>query len=344
MVGADLFKEAMDAIENDDQKAFQSLLDKAPDIVSATHEESQWTLLHYAAKFDRDQIAKLLIESGSSLDAYPENSYTPEHKGSGSGTWTPLSQALHYQSMKTAELLASNKVVPDNLWTAVGLGSLEKVKSFFDQDGQLKDNAGDPGKLQTEQDILNDCFCVACHMGNKEIMEFLLDRGAEINGKDHWGMTALHWLIQCHPQYAKYLIDKGADVRIRDAQHVATQLSWAFFHENKELAEYMIANCPIHIVDAINLERMDLLKKALSDDPGLLNGPLGKGEPLRMAAAKGCEDMVEFLLEKGASPKYYDVEKGMFDPQELKFTALQWAKEKGHDSIAKKLQEAGAEK
>ena len=216
--------------------------------------------------------------------------------------------------------------------------------SFFDQDGNLKDNAGDPGKLQAKQDILNDCFCMACHTGRRDLIDFLLDKGADINGIDHWGMTGLHWTIQCHPELSKYLINEGADVRIRDAQHVATQLSWALYFEHKELADYMIDNCPVHIVDAINLDRKDLLEQQLAEEPSLVNGALGMGEPLRVAAAKGNKKIVDMLLSRGADPKIYDVKTGMFEPQELKFTALQWAKEKGHEKIVRKLQEAGAEK
>ena len=339
-----IFDKAVEDIEKGKKKTFTKLIKSSPDLVAQQHPESQYTLLHYAAKHDRVEMARLLIELGASLDSYPNKSYMPRHKGAGSGTWTALCQALNTESMETAKLIASHKVAPKNLWVAVGLGRWDLVLSFFDQDGNLKDNAGDPGKLQAKQDILNDCFCMACHTGRRDLIDFLLDKGADINGIDHWGMTGLHWTIQCHPELSKYLINEGADVRIRDAQHVATQLSWALYFEYKELADYMIDNCPVHIVDAINLDRKDLLEQQLAEEPSLVNGSLGMGEPLRVAAAKGNKEIVDMLLSRGADPKIYDVKTGMFEPQELKFTALQWAKEKGHEKIVRKLQEAGAEK
>ena len=268
----------------------------------------------------------------------------PKHKGAGSGTWTALCQALNAQSVETAKLIATHKITPKNLWVAVGLGRWNLVLSFFNQDGTLKDDAGDPGKLQTKQDILNDCFCMACHTGRVDMIDFLLDKGANINGIDHWGMTGLHWTIQCHPKLSRYLIDQGADVRIRDAQHVATQLSWALYFDNKQLANYIIDNCSIHIVDAINLDRKDIVEKLLVKEPALVDGPLGLGEPLRVAAKRGNEEIIDILLASGANLKMYDVKTGMFEPQELEFTALQWAKQNGHSKIARKLQKAGAER
>ena len=63
-----------------------------------------------------------------------------------------------------------------------------------------------------------------------------------------------------------------------------------------------------------------------------------------MAAQKGNEAIIDILLARGANLKIYDVKIGMFEPQELEFTALQWAKRNGHSKIARKLQQAGAER
>ena len=142
-----IFEKAVEDIEKGKKKTFTKLIKSSPDLVAQQHPESQYTLLHYAAKHDRVEMAKLLIELGASLDSYPNKSYMPRHKGAGSGTWTALCQALNIESMETAKLIASHKVAPKNLWIAVGLGRWDLVLSFFDQDGNLKDNAGDPGKL-----------------------------------------------------------------------------------------------------------------------------------------------------------------------------------------------------
>ena len=131
---------------------------------------------------------------------------------------------------------------------------------------------------------------------NKECINTL--KGADINGIDLWGMTGLHWEIQCHPELSRYLIEQGADIRIRDAQHVATQLSWALHFGNNQLADYMIENCSIDIVDAINLGKENVVRKILTGDPELVDGAFGLGEPLRMAAKRGNEAIIEILLSK----------------------------------------------
>lgn len=323
---------------------FKEIIGENPGLLSAQFEDTQYTLLHFAAKEKQPQIAKFLLDSGAPLDVYPQNSYFPKDKGAGNGSWTPLVQALNAQSFEIAEMIAEKEICPNNLWVAVGLRRKGLVDSFFDQSGTLKDNAGDPGKLQTQQEILDDALSMASHVGSRELIEFLLDKGADINGRDHWGMTALHWAIDCHPDNAQYLIEKGANVLTRDAQHVATAFMWAKFFENEKLADYILENCTLHICDAVAIERIDLVKNIIEENPELIHGPLGLEEPLRVAANKGNQKILEYLLEKGARPTSYEVRPGMFDPPELKFTALGWAREKGHQKVSEILSQAGAVK
>ena len=336
--------EACNAIIFGDADLLKEYIEKHQELVDFKLPDSEYSLLHVAAKSNQVECAKLLIEAGSSLSYYPSHSYIPKQKGAGSGSWTPLVQALNEESHEVANLIASYDVTPNNLWVAVGLGDLESVKSFFAEDGSLKENAGDPGKLLSNQEILDDAFCMACHMGRIEFIDFLLDKGANVSGRDHWGMTGLHWTIECHPELSNYLIDKGADVRIRDAQHVATPLMWALYFNQGELADYMLENCSIHICDAVILGRADLVEKLIADDPDLVHGPLGLEEPIRVAAHKGNEKLVRYLLEKGASALNYETRPGMFDPNEVKNTALGWAEQEGHLKIVEILKEAGAER
>lgn len=52
----------------------------------------------------------------------------------------------------------------------------------------------------------------ACKAGHKRLAKALLRRGAEMNGTDNAGNTALHWCYaKSHTFLADYLIQKGAD-------------------------------------------------------------------------------------------------------------------------------------
>ena len=136
-----IFDRVVRAIEEDEENNFAKLIESSPQLVLQQHPDSQYTLLHYAAKYDRVAMAEQLINAGVPLDLYPSKNYMPEHKGAGSGTWTALCQALNAQSMETAKMIASYKITPKNLWVAVGLGRWDLVLSFFNAEGTLKDKA-----------------------------------------------------------------------------------------------------------------------------------------------------------------------------------------------------------
>ena len=70
------------------------------------------------------------------------------------------------------------------LEAAAGVGRLEVVKSFFNQDGSRKANVS---KKQMES-----AFLYACGWGRNDVVEFLLDKGVEPSTHGGDGQTALH--------------------------------------------------------------------------------------------------------------------------------------------------------
>ncbi len=57
---------------------------------------------------------------------------------------------------------------------------------------------------------------VAAKKGNEEIMKLLISKGADVNGKDKYGFTALiDAVIEGNAEIVKVLLNKGADVRAK---------------------------------------------------------------------------------------------------------------------------------
>lgn len=50
-----------------------------------------------------------------------------------------------------------------------------------------------------------------------ELALSLINKGADVNAKDNYGMTPLHWASESgRKTFASLLIDKGADVKAKD--------------------------------------------------------------------------------------------------------------------------------
>jgi ankyrin repeat protein len=80
-----------------------------------------------------------------------------------------------------------------------------------------------------------------------DTVRWLLNHGAPVNqratfgGPSHGeGVTALHLVAQCgHLDMARLLIEKGADLTIRDANHGGTPLGWAQHFEQRAMADFL---------------------------------------------------------------------------------------------------------
>lgn len=77
----------------------------------------------------------------------------------------------------------------------------------------------------------------AAQYGNLRIMEMLLARGANANAKNKLGGTALMWAAAFgHDQAVTMLLDKGADPKLKDADGI-TAAGWATKNRREELAQ-----------------------------------------------------------------------------------------------------------
>ena len=108
---------------------------------------------------------------------------------------------------EAAEYL-SHRGASINLEGAAGVGNLEKVKSYFDEDGTLQNGA------TTEQRDAG--FMWACELGQNNVIEFLLDRKMDI-ATLFKGMTGLHWaVVGDEPATVNLLLRQNAPLEIKN--------------------------------------------------------------------------------------------------------------------------------
>jgi hypothetical protein len=278
--------EAFDLIRAGNVDALRSMLDRQPDLVRATYRGAAATMLEAVAQpgvfgenlgvalgIDR-RIVELLIERGSALDTplnlaacFNRAEFVGILLGAGADAtateiWgiTPLQTALYHGSREAADLLADVALVPDALYIAAGAGAIEAMRRWFDTRGLLRPDAlraprpnladvgwpPGPPPLDTAQAVLDEAFALAAFSGRLEAMQWLLDRGASVDGAVHLGLTALHLaVIRGRIEVVEWLVGHGANISLQDGIHHRLPLGWAE-HAGKDspIATYLRGRGP----------------------------------------------------------------------------------------------------
>ena len=123
------------------------------------------TPLHWAASTDDVEVARALIDTGADIEA----------PGASIAGGTPLDDAVGYGCWQVARLLVERGARVDKLWHAAGLGMTTRVEELL---------AATPPPSQ--QDV-TDAFYQACAGRQRRTAEYLLARGADLNGIPPWG-------------------------------------------------------------------------------------------------------------------------------------------------------------
>ena len=157
---------------------------------------------------------------------------------------------------KLAELMFP-KVSRQGFGWIAGLGKLDLIKTFFaprDSEDFIVNSKhwsgeeADPNfDMIKNKSYLIAGFLLACINGKNNVIEFLLDKGVDINihvpGSDFAGIggTGLHWAAyQGHFDTVKYLVKNGADINAEDDAYFLTPAGWAGRNGHYEITDYLL--------------------------------------------------------------------------------------------------------
>jgi len=255
------FESAVDAIVTGDVDTLKGLLRENPGLIQGrSTRRHHGTLLHYVGANGTEkqrtpknaaEIAKVLLDAGAEVNAvgkmyggttplglvatsvHPARAGVQDalmeillgHGATLAGAVAPdymrgsiVNACLANGRPNAAEFLSRRGARLD-LDGAAGVGRLDVVKGFFNDDGNL---IADATKTQIELGFMWACSC-----GRTHVVEFLLEKGADVNARPR-GETGLHWAAYGGQlDIVALLLERKALLDIKDESYDSTPLGWA---------------------------------------------------------------------------------------------------------------------
>ena len=158
---------------------------------------------------------------------------------------------------------------------------------------------------QDNKQQLNDQMWEAARAGNAAAVTALLDKGADVNAKFRYGVTALFKAAERgNTEVVKVLLARGADVTVKDTFYGATAMTWALQNKHVEVIRSLLEK------DATGVENV-LMTGVREGNVTLVEVALTRGgaKPdtlsAALAAALGDKEkaaIAEMLKKAGATP------------------------------------------
>lgn len=115
---------------------------------------------------------------------------------------TPLEEAVHYRRWETASRLVERGAVV-SIHTAAAMGRTDLIAGMLDVD---------PEQLEARDDSMESPLLMAARHGRTEVVELLLQCGADPNTANRWQTSALREaILQGHTEVVEQLLTAGAD-------------------------------------------------------------------------------------------------------------------------------------
>jgi cytohesin len=200
-------------------------------------------------------------------------------------------------------LAFASRAFSDPIHSAAEKGDLAKVTSLI---------KGDPSLVSAKDKMGMTPLHVAARNDHKDVAEFLLANGADINAKDSNGeFTPLDLALSCYHymDVVELLVAKGADVNARSKQGL-TPLQETAMRGQKDAAELLLTKgADVNARDekgdspllwALMMGHMDFAK-ILVDAGADVNAKSGQGvTPLLVVQRRSDSKMEDYLRQHGA--------------------------------------------
>jgi cytohesin len=298
------------------------LVTKGADVNFAGPEDSP--PLHYAIWREDTELAEFLVNNGADFNL-------EDH-----AEWSSLRYAVDYANRELVDFLIAKGAKLSEFHLAAWRGDLTGVGRFLDQGADVN--------IQDSQFNWTPLYW-ASFSGQRDVAEFLISKGADVNARDEWNDVPLHYAaVHGHRELTKLLLTKGAEVNARTTDG-KTPLYDAVRAGHRGVAELLIAGGADVNAKYTAANGMTALHRAvrggyrevielLIAKGANVNAKDENGQtPLHVGARNGHVDVVRVLLAKGADVTLQSKEG---------HTALDLAKERNHTDVVELLKKHGA--
>jgi ankyrin repeat protein len=203
---------------------------------------------------------------------------------------TPPSKPQPTEAQKKA-LLEANEIL-----TACASSDLAQVKALLTKNPAQVNAQNAEGETPLWRAV------TALHP-SEELVKYLLENGAEVEGGSKWGASPLHGAAgRSSKRIVELLLEHGAKVNGR-ARSGRMPMSFAAWSNRTEVADVLLAHgAEITVFEAAALGKMKRLEEFLRAEPNSAKARDSQGlTPLHWAARNGHSEAVRLLLKRGAN-------------------------------------------
>ncbi|XP_065343666.1 uncharacterized protein LOC135941846 [Cloeon dipterum] len=252
-----------------------------------------WTALHYAILTNNKDLVQMLLESGAEIDSKTKRGETALHLAAYKGS-TEL-------TIKLIQCGADVNSKNNHGLTCLNIATVNRNLDLLEVLLKNKADVNNEYKL-----FGNTPLHHAALENYPEILEMLVNHGADVNLQNKNGWTALHLAARYNPELSQTLLDHGADVNSKEIDAWTPLLLAARFYPelSKTLLNHgadvnsntKMGSSPLHFAARYNPE----LSQTLLDHGADINSKeIDAWTPLHFAARYNPE-LSQTLLDHGA--------------------------------------------
>lgn len=248
---------ALNALLLGDATALRAALKSDPEVVNLTI--GDLTLLELTTQPDvgppSPEVLDVLVRAGAALDralnlagCWNRGELCTELLAAGADPAaradagiTPLESAAMHSSTEAADVLVAHGLHRPTLWLAAASGLGPMVRDWVGDDGTLRappgpyrPNWADVGRpagsspTNDPAEIVGEAFVFAALNDRREVVDYLLEGGADIDARPYRNTTALHFAVQFQRvEMVEHLLRRGASLTIADGTYRSDAAGWA---------------------------------------------------------------------------------------------------------------------